>query len=352
MLRYSVTSYTIKTARRMIGLKSDGTNTDVEMNTMSELSCVPALILLNGALRHYGLKMIYFHPKKKSDELLSLNQRAYMSRTIRTNISDARKDELEIKFAKEGRVRIGYTRLQVLNTTHEPGREVANQYIKWYNDHKFDIMPELEGVCKSEVTDTSKVPDIGLKYKHLCPKTTLPLDEASEPEVEDECPMSNTTGMGSDSEESSSEEESSEKKSPPDKEKSTPTAKDSNAHLSDGSEESEEKGAKLPSRREEPEDDPAAGPKRPPRSLIGEMTASMTDTMKEVQGTIFGKSTSTRASKKRKDVGSVKPAPKPKKLSTRSKSHTRDSIEDASADAAKASNEDSEVNAVTPARPA
>ena len=98
----------------MIGLKDDGTNTDVEMDTMSELSCVPALILLNGALRHYGLKMIYFHPKKESDELLSLNQRAYMSRTIRINIPDARKEEMEINFAKEGRKRIGYTRLQVL----------------------------------------------------------------------------------------------------------------------------------------------------------------------------------------------------------------------------------------------
>ena len=67
----------MKTARRIIGRKPDGTYTDVETDTMSELSCVPALILLNGALHHYGLKMIYFHPKKESDKLLSLNQRAY-----------------------------------------------------------------------------------------------------------------------------------------------------------------------------------------------------------------------------------------------------------------------------------
>ena len=171
-----------------------------------------------------------------------------MSRTIRTNISDARKDELEIKFAKESRVRIGYTRLQVLSTTHKHGRDVANQYIKWYSNYKFAIMPELEHVRQTEVTDTSKVRDIGWKYKHLRPKTTL-----SEPEVEDESPMSNTTGMESDS-----EEERSEKKSPPDEEKSTPTAKNSDAHLS------EDNGSKLPSRREDPEDDSAAGSTRPP----------------------------------------------------------------------------------------
>ena len=113
--------------------------------------------------------------------------------------------------------------------------------------------------------DTSKVREIGLKYKHLRPKTTLPLDEASEPEVEDESPMSNTTGKESDSEESSIEEENLDKKpsaddekSPPDEKQSAPTAKDSNAHLSDGTEESENNGAKLPSRQEDPEDSSAA----------------------------------------------------------------------------------------------
>ena len=34
----------IKTACRIIGRKPDGTYTDVETDTMSELSCVPALI--------------------------------------------------------------------------------------------------------------------------------------------------------------------------------------------------------------------------------------------------------------------------------------------------------------------
>ena len=205
----------IKTARRIIGRKADGTNTDVETNTMSELSCVPALILLNGALRHYGLKMIYFHPKKECDELLSLNQRARMSRVIRINIPDARKQLMELKFAKEGRKRIGYTRLQVLDTTHAHGSDVANQYMEWYNDKKFDITPTLTGVLEPELFDTSSIPEIGLKYPHLRPKTKLPLDEASEPEVEDKSPEKE-----SDSEESANEaeEDSNKKPSPHDNE--------------------------------------------------------------------------------------------------------------------------------------
>ena len=48
------------------------------------------------------------------------------------------------------------------------------------------------------------------------------------------------------------------KKSSPDERKSTPTAKDSNAHLPDGTEESADKGAKLPSHQEDPENGPAA----------------------------------------------------------------------------------------------
>ena len=332
---------------RIIGFKPDGTNNDVEMNTMSELSCVPALILLNGALRHYGLKMIYFHPKKTEDELLSLHHHAYMSRMIRIKISDAKRDELEIKFAKEGSVKIGYTRFQVMNTTHKHGRLAANKYINWYRDYKFARMPELKDVRKTEVTNKSKVPDIGLNYLHLRPKTTLPLNKGPEPEVEDESPMSSTTGK-----ESPTEEERSEKKSPPDEERSTSTAKDHDGHLSDGSEESRDNKEKLPHPGEDPEDDSAAVPTRPPRSLIGDMTATMTDTMKGVGENLFGTSTSSRASKKRKNVASVKPAPKPKKPSTRSTSRAHDPIEGVSADPAKAPNEDSEANAVTPARPA
>ena len=51
----------IKAARRIIGFKTDESNNDVEMDTMSDLSFVPAIILLNGALNHYGLKTVYFH---------------------------------------------------------------------------------------------------------------------------------------------------------------------------------------------------------------------------------------------------------------------------------------------------
>ena len=78
----------------------------------------------------------------------------------------------------------------------------------------------------------------------------------------------------------------------------------------------------------------------------------MTDTMKGVGENLFGTSTSSRAPKKRKNVASVKPAPKPKKRSTRSTSSVRDPTEGVSANDAEAPNEGSEANAVTPARPA
>ena len=120
-------------------------------------------------------------------------------------------------------------------------------------------MPELEDVRKSEVTDKSKVRKIGLKYPHLRPKTSLSLDEGSEPEVEDESPMSSTTGK-----ESPTEEERSHKKSPPDEERPTSTASDSDGHLSDGSEESGVNEEKLPHRGEYPEDYSAPAPTRPP----------------------------------------------------------------------------------------
>ena len=133
-------------------------------------------------------------------------------------------------------------------------------------------------VRESEVTDTSTVPEIGWKYKHLRPKTTLPLDEASEPEVEDESPLSNTTGMESDNEKSSGEEDNPGKKPSADEKDSTPTAKDSNAHLSDEAEESEDEEAKLPSGGEDPEDDAVVPPAKRPGGLI----VDFRDTMKGI----------------------------------------------------------------------
>ena len=168
---------------------------------MSNLSCVPAIILLNGALQHYGLKMCYFHLEKAKDELLSICQRARMSQQIRLLIPEPKKDELEKKFAKENRKRIGYTRAQVLNTTHKNGQKAANDYIDWYNHHRFDHLPEITGVRKTEVTNLSTIPQIGLKYPELRPAPVLPDNEASEPEVEDESPSgsnkSTTGGEGS-----------------------------------------------------------------------------------------------------------------------------------------------------------
>ena len=123
--------------------------------------------------------MIYFHPKKAEDELLSLHHRAFMSQKIQIKIPEAKRDELEKKYAKQGAKRVGYTRFQVLNTTHEDGRLADDKYIAWYNDHNFARMPEIVDVRKTEVTDAeaSKVPKIGLKYLELRPKPVLPLDK-------------------------------------------------------------------------------------------------------------------------------------------------------------------------------
>ena len=47
-------------------------NNNVKMDTMSDLSCAPAIILLNGALNQYKLQPLYFHPEKAKDALLAL----------------------------------------------------------------------------------------------------------------------------------------------------------------------------------------------------------------------------------------------------------------------------------------
>ena len=60
-----------KSAHRIIGTKTDRTNNDVKMDTMSDLSCVPAIILLKGAFDHYKLQPVYFHPEKAKDALVA-----------------------------------------------------------------------------------------------------------------------------------------------------------------------------------------------------------------------------------------------------------------------------------------
>ena len=49
------------------------------------------------------------------------------------------------------------------------------------------------GVHENEVTDPTTIPQIGLKYPELRPTPVLPVDEALEPEVEDESLGTNTT---------------------------------------------------------------------------------------------------------------------------------------------------------------
>ena len=249
---------------------------------------------------------------------------------------------MEISFAKEGRKRIGYTRLQVLDTTHKHGRDVANRYIEWYNDKKFDIMPKLVDVLESEVTDPRSIPKIGLKYKHLRPKTTLPLDEGSEPEVEDESPMSNTTEKESDDEETPNEEEDLNKKpsaddqrSPSDGKEAAGTSKDSDTDLPDEPEESEDEEAKLPSRQEARADDTAATGKGPSRTLFGDILDR-------------GAAALSGATKKRRNVAPAKPAPKSKKASTRPPSRPRKPTKDVPTNEPQAPDEGAEANAVTP----
>ena len=252
--------------------------------------------------------------------LFSLYHRALMSRKIRIKIPEAKRDYLEKKFAKEGRKRVGYTRFQVLDTTHPPGRVAANEYIQWYNDNKFDHMPEIEDVRETEVTDTSTVPKIGLKYPELCPKPALPLDEGSESEVEDESPISSTT----------------EKESPPEEERSPSAAKD------------DDKG-KVPHHSEDSEDESVA----PSGRRSGGLIQGMTETMKRMGENLVGTGPSSRTSKKRKNATTEKPAPKPKKPSTRSSPCAHEPTDGASVNAGNdPPTKGSEAIAVTPARPA
>ena len=177
--------WAIKTARRIIGTKTDGSNNNVEVDTMSDLSCVPAIILLNRALNQYGLKTVYFHPQKAKDALLSMHQRAIMSQTIWFLIQEHERDELEKKYAKLRKVGIAYTRAQVLNTTHVTGQRAADNYIRWYNLNKFKHMPDIRRVHKTEVVGTKAVAPMGNRYPELRPPPVHPDEQASDHEVED-----------------------------------------------------------------------------------------------------------------------------------------------------------------------
>ena len=240
---------------------------------------------------------------------------------------------MKLSYAKEGRKTIGYTRLQVLNTSHTRGNNAANKYMEWYNSKKFGFMPTLTGVLEPEPFDTSSIPEIGLKYKHLRPKTKLPLDVASEPEVENESPEKE-----SDSEESASEaEEDSNKKPSPhdeeprrDEEKSAAPTKDTDAHPSDEAEDAE---ANLPSRGEDLEEETTVPPAK--RGLVKEFTNTMKGLAESVTGT---------RPKKRKNVAPAKPAPKSKKASPQGSSRVPKPNEDV----VEAPDEDTEANAVTP----
>ena len=183
----------IKTARHIIGLKTDESNNDVKIGTMSALSCVPAIILLNGALHHYVLKTIYFHLQKAKDKLLSMHQRALMSQKIWSLINEPKRDKLEKQYAKLDKVGVGYTRAQVLKTTDEPGQRAAYNYIRWRNLNKFKHMPDITKVHETEVVDPDTIAPIGNKYPHLRPPPVHPDDQASDIEVEDESPDSQTT---------------------------------------------------------------------------------------------------------------------------------------------------------------
>ena len=189
-------------------------------------------------------------------------------------------------------------------------------------------MPEIEDVRETEVTDTSTVPKIGLKYPELCPKPALPLDEGSESEVEDESPIASTT----------------EKESPPEEERSPSAAKE----LPDRSEESKEDEGKVPHRGEDSEDESVA----PAGRRRGGLIKDMTETMKRMGENLVGTGTSSQTSKKRKNATTEKPAPKPKKPSTWSASRTQNPTDGASVHDMDPPTEGSEANAVTPARPA
>ena len=75
------TEMAIKLAYQTIGGKNE-----VEKETLSKLSCVPALLLLNGTLHYYKLQPIFFHLSKEADKLLAIHQRALMLATIQLEI--------------------------------------------------------------------------------------------------------------------------------------------------------------------------------------------------------------------------------------------------------------------------
>ena len=167
-------SISIQKTQSQLGMGPNGQNSDVKMETMSSLSCVPALILLNGALNHYGLRPVYVHPGKAEDALMAQHQCASMSQTIWLLIKEPTRDQLERQHTKLGKLSIGYTRADVLSTTNKPGAYVAKDYIWWYNLNKFPHMPNIRGVRESNIIDQTKVPKIGMNYWNLLPQLQNP----------------------------------------------------------------------------------------------------------------------------------------------------------------------------------
>ena len=111
-------------------------------------------------------------------------------------------------------------------------------------------------------------------------------------------------------------------------------AKDTNAHPSDAAEDAE---AKLPSRGEDHEEETTAPPAK--RGLINEFSNTMKGFAESVTGT---------RPKKRKNVAPAKPAPQPKKVSTRGSSRVPKPNKDVVANDPEAPDEGTEANAVTP----
>ena len=116
-----------------------------------------------------------------------------MSQTIRLLIEEPKKDQLEKQNTKQGQTSIGCSRTQVLNTTHETGKEISQNYIEWYNLNKFKQMPNITEVRRTNVDDPKKVPRIGYKYPELRPQRLHPDDQELDHQVEDESPDSLTT---------------------------------------------------------------------------------------------------------------------------------------------------------------
>ena len=125
-------------------------------------------------------------------------------------------------------------------------------------------MPEIEDERETEVTKPSTVPLIRLGYPKLRPKPVLPLDEGSEPEVEDESPIASTT----------------EKESPPEEGRSPSATKE----LPDRSEESKDDEGKVPHQGEDSEDDSVA----PSAICRGGLIKDMQETMKRMGENLVG----------------------------------------------------------------